>query len=122
MSICPKCGAAVREGKAFCFNCGAQMNAARDATQEEEETPPEFRETVIDAPPRARAAQTPTPPPYASPDKVAPKDSAQAGAAKPELTDALTRRAFLSRRTWIIIVLLLLLLILGFIVFAVLVD
>jgi hypothetical protein len=57
MVTCPKCGAAVREEKAFCHNCGTPMDAAmrhHDAPQ------PDFGATVIE-PPR-RAAQPFVPP------------------------------------------------------------
>src|SRR5215211_1661203 len=53
MVNCPKCGAAVREEKAFCHNCGAPM----DAVMRERETPmPDFSATVIE-PPRSVAPQ-----------------------------------------------------------------
>jgi G:T/U-mismatch repair DNA glycosylase len=61
MVNCPKCGAAVREEKAFCHNCGAPM----DAVMRERETPmPDFSKTVIE-PPRRVAPQQPYVPPAA---------------------------------------------------------
>ena len=61
MVNCPKCGAAVREEKAFCHNCGAPM----DAVMREHETPmPDFSATVLE-PPRRVAPQ-----PYAPPAAV----------------------------------------------------
>lgn len=57
MVNCPKCGAGVREEKAFCHNCGTPMNAAM---RRREEPAPDFGATVIE-PPR-RAAQPFVPP------------------------------------------------------------
>jgi hypothetical protein len=57
MVTCPKCGAGVREEKAFCHNCGSPMNAAM---RERDEPQPDFGATVIE-PPR-RAAQPFVPP------------------------------------------------------------
>ena len=111
--ICPNCGAAVREGKAFCFNCGAPMDAART---ELKETAPEFRETVA-APPQARAARTSAPPTHAPSNAAsAPAVNARGEESNPALAGApVRRRSFLRRRAWIIILLLLLLLALGFV-------
>lgn len=50
MVTCPKCGAAVREEKAFCHNCGAPMDAAM---RERDEPQPDFGATVIEPPRRA---------------------------------------------------------------------
>ena len=58
MVNCPKCGAGVREEKAFCHNCGAPMDAAM---RQREEPQPDFGATIIE-PPRARAAQPFVPP------------------------------------------------------------
>lgn len=54
MVNCPKCGAAVREEKAFCHNCGAPMDSAM---RQREETPmPDFGATIIE-PPRGTSPQ-----------------------------------------------------------------
>jgi hypothetical protein len=59
MINCPKCGTAVREGKAFCHNCGSPMDAAKAAR----ETPlPDFGATVLE-PPRRPAPSSPFVPP-----------------------------------------------------------
>lgn len=64
MVNCPKCGAAVREEKAFCHNCGTAMDAVM---RQREETPmPDFGATIIE-PPRPNA---PVQPPYAPPTAV----------------------------------------------------
>jgi predicted nucleic acid-binding Zn ribbon protein len=56
MINCPKCGTAVREGKAFCHNCGSPMDAAKAAR----ETPlPDFGATVLE-PPRRPAPSSST--------------------------------------------------------------
>jgi hypothetical protein len=58
MINCPKCGTAVREGKAFCHNCGSPMDAAKAAR----ETPlPDFGATVLE-PPRRPAPSPPSQP------------------------------------------------------------
>jgi hypothetical protein len=57
MVNCPKCGAGVREEKAFCHNCGSPMDAAM---RQREEPQPDFGATIIE-PPR-RAAQPFVPP------------------------------------------------------------
>lgn len=54
MVNCAKCGAAVREEKAFCHNCGAPMDAAM---RQRDEPQPDYGATVIE--PTRRA----TPPP-----------------------------------------------------------
>lgn len=58
MVNCPKCGAAVREEKAFCHNCGSPMDAAM---RQREEPQPDFGATVIE-PPRRTAPQPFVPP------------------------------------------------------------
>jgi hypothetical protein len=58
MVNCPKCGAEVREEKAFCHNCGTPMDAAM---RQREEPQPDLGATVLE-PPR-RAAQQPFVPP-----------------------------------------------------------
>lgn len=57
MVNCPKCGAGVREEKAFCHNCGSPMNAAM---RQREEPQPDFGATVIE--PTRRDAQAFVPP------------------------------------------------------------
>ncbi|HLL72327.1 MAG TPA: zinc ribbon domain-containing protein [Pyrinomonadaceae bacterium] len=58
MVNCPKCGAAVKEEKAFCQNCGSPM----DAAMRQRETPlPDFSATIIE-PPRRVASQPFVPP------------------------------------------------------------
>ena len=112
MLTCPRCGASVREGKAFCYNCGAQMGAV---VKEAEEPPPEFRETLA-APPQPQRRTTPAPtatptePRTASPISGAPH-------VAPTLTPLREDRArgFFSRGTWLFVAILLLLVILAFI-------
>jgi hypothetical protein len=58
MVNCPKCGAGVREEKAFCHNCGSPMDAAM---RQREEPQPDLGATIIE-PPRPRTAQTFVPP------------------------------------------------------------
>lgn len=58
MVNCSKCGAAVKEEKAFCQNCGSPM----DAAMRQRETPlPDFSATIIE-PPRRVASQPFVPP------------------------------------------------------------
>ena len=64
MINCPKCGTAVREGKAFCHNCGSSMNAAK---AEREMPLPDFGATVREPPRRPVEATTPPPQPFAPP-------------------------------------------------------
>lgn len=59
MVNCPNCGAAVKEEKAFCFNCGAPMKAAKPAR----ETPfAGSGATVLEPPPRPATPQPVAPP------------------------------------------------------------
>lgn len=59
MVNCPKCGAAVKEEKAFCQNCGSPM----DAAMRQHETPmPDFGATIIEPPRRSVAPQPFVPP------------------------------------------------------------
>jgi hypothetical protein len=60
MVTCPKCGAGVREEKAFCHNCGSPMDAAM---RQREEPQPDFGATVIEPPRRATQQQQPFVPP-----------------------------------------------------------
>ncbi|MFL6229287.1 MAG: zinc-ribbon domain-containing protein [Pyrinomonadaceae bacterium] len=121
MAICPKCGAAVRDGKAFCFNCGAAMGAA---PAKPEETAPEFRDTVLD-PKQERAARTTPPPsthvPLSVMETGATVANVRADNSKGALATAPARRTFLGRR-WVVVLLALLLLVLGFIALALLTD
>jgi hypothetical protein len=65
MVNCPKCGTVVREGKAFCHNCGSPMNAAKA----ERETPlPDFGATIPEPPRRPTAATPPPPQSFVPPD------------------------------------------------------
>lgn len=57
MVTCPKCGAGVREEKAFCHNCGSPMD---EAMRRRDEPQPDYGATVLE-PPR-RAAQPFVPP------------------------------------------------------------
>jgi hypothetical protein len=68
MSVCPKCGVEVREGKAFCYNCGEPMSQGA-ASGGKKPSPELFEDTVLDPPPQrpkrqqdAQQQQTPTPP------------------------------------------------------------
>lgn len=90
MVTCPKCGAAVREEKAFCHNCGTPMDAAM---RQRDEPQPDFGATVIE-PPR-RAAQPFVPPAITEVQPtgrenapVAARQPAQARAALPLPPDA----------------------------------
>ena len=76
MINCPKCGTAVREEKAFCYNCGAPMDAAKA----ERETPlPDFGATVLVPPQRpATSPQSAQPAQPATPQPLAPPAVAEA--------------------------------------------
>jgi hypothetical protein len=56
MVNCPKCGAGVREEKAFCHNCGAPMNAEM---RQREEPQPDFGATILEPPRRNAPAFVP---------------------------------------------------------------
>jgi hypothetical protein len=58
MVNCPKCGAGVREEKAFCHNCGAPMDAAM---RQREEPQPDFGATMLE-PPRVALPSSPVAP------------------------------------------------------------
>jgi len=58
MVNCSKCGAAVKEEKAFCQNCGSPMDAAM---RQREKPLPDFSATIIE-PPRRHASQPFVPP------------------------------------------------------------
>jgi hypothetical protein len=122
MAICRKCGAQVRDGKAFCSNCGEAVNAAQAQEQQ-----PEFLDTVTMPPPAQGATQTPTtavgqPRPVVYAESVRRltdhAGSKQRGGTKSEQEP----RGFFSNRAWIVMLLVLLLIVLGFIVWAVLAD
>jgi uncharacterized Zn finger protein (UPF0148 family) len=86
MPACPKCGVEVREGKAFCFNCGWPVS--RPAA-EPGEAAPEYRATLSPPPPErkdhappalADADQRPAPARNVRPDvrpDVRPTDAAR---------------------------------------------
>lgn len=59
MVNCPKCGAAVREEKAFCHNCGSPMDAAM---RRREEPQPDFGATAREPPTRRDAPPAASPP------------------------------------------------------------
>lgn len=80
MVTCPKCGAGVREEKAFCHNCGSPMNAAM---RQREEPQPDFGATVIE-PPR-RATQQPFVPPAITEIQPTGRETAPV-AARPDAT------------------------------------
>lgn len=129
MVICRNCGAQVREGKAFCSNCGEAVNAARSETKEQ---PPEFRDTVTVPPPSPRATQTPTnafeqPRPLVHAETAPSRLFVQAETRQREgssLTQphAPERRGFFGRRAWLVALLLLLLVVLGFLAWFLIVD
>lgn len=78
MVTCPKCGAGVREEKAFCHNCGSPMNAAM---RQREEPQPDFGATVIE-PPR-RVAQQPFVPPAITEIQPTGRETAPVAARQP---------------------------------------
>jgi hypothetical protein len=85
MVNCPKCGAAVREEKAFCHNCGSPM----DATMRQRDEPqPDFGATVIEPPRRAA-------PPFVPPaiTEVQPTDRETAPVAHQQQQPATARVA-----------------------------
>ncbi|MFN2596829.1 MAG: zinc ribbon domain-containing protein [Pyrinomonadaceae bacterium] len=106
MANCPKCGASVREGKAFCPECGEPLGATRAARAGEQ--PPEFRETVV-VPPTARGA---TPPLTQQPRRAA------TGEAQGAREVGEQRPGFFGRGTWIVLGVILLLIVLAFLAVA----
>jgi hypothetical protein len=91
MVTCPKCGAGVREEKAFCHNCGSPMNAAM---RQREEPQPDFGATVLEPPRRVTQQPFVTPaiteiqPTGRETAPVAARQPAQARAALPLPPDA----------------------------------
>ena len=60
MSACPTCGAEVREGKAFCYNCGTPTRPSA-AGRANKPSPDLFKSTVV-VPPSQRNPPPPPPP------------------------------------------------------------
>jgi hypothetical protein len=87
MVNCPKCGAGVREEKAFCHNCGSAMD---DAMRQREEPLPDFGATVIE-PPR-RAAQPYYAPPASTEVQPAGRETAPV-AHQPDIAQPAAARA-----------------------------
>jgi hypothetical protein len=120
MAICRRCGAEVGEGKAFCFNCGAQMDVS---VIEAAEPTPEFADTLNTRDP----AQEDPAPPATTPALAQPLAVVGAGTSQPESVNrdhqsAAARRSFMSRRVWVAVVLLLLLVILAVVALTILAD
>ncbi len=115
MSFCPSCGVEVREGKAFCYNCGAPMSQSGSG-RGDKPSPDLFKATVV----------VPPPPPYARPSQPA--------AASPELRPPASemsrdagagrgaRRKFFYGKFGLGVAALLLLVLLGLFVLAVVLD
>jgi hypothetical protein len=83
MVNCPKCGAGVREEKAFCHNCGAPMDAAM---RQREEPQPDLNATILE-PPRRNAQ--PFVPPAITEVQTAGRETAPAPAHQPAARAAL---------------------------------
>ena len=83
MVNCPKCGAAVREEKAFCHNCGSPMDAAM---RRREEPQPDFGATVIETP--RRPAAQPFVPPSITEVQPAGRETAPVSTHQPATTRA----------------------------------
>jgi hypothetical protein len=113
MANCPNCGAGVREGKAFCPECGEPLGAAR-AAEAGEEQPPEFRETVV-VPPSA-AAPTATPPPQRSATITPKPDSARGAQGAGDVGEP--RPGFFGRGAWVVVAVVLALVVLAFLAVA----
>lgn len=122
MATCLKCGANVREGKAFCSECGEPVNAPR--AQASEPTPPEFGETILvpptNAPPRATDATT-------SSDALR-RATTEVTTSAPRAAQATARdgdaeqRGFFGKRIWIVALAVLLLIVLAFVAIAIFND
>ena len=109
MSFCPSCGVEVREGKAFCYNCGAPMSQPA-AGQGDRPSPDLFEATVAVPPPQDARPSPWQPPQSAAPPQLrrpAPNMPEGAGAA------AVGRRKFSYGKFGLGIVALLLLALLG---------
>lgn len=122
MSFCPSCGVEVREGKAFCYNCGAPMTQSA-APRDDQPSPDLFKETVVVPPPRARDSATPRRDSSAEerPQHVEPRRPAPDMFDRPDAARN-TRRKFSYGKFGLGVVLLLLLVVLGLFVLAVLAD
>jgi hypothetical protein len=120
MAICRHCGAQVRQGKAFCFNCGAPMNATTVTTTVE--PPPEFAETLSTFDPAQDSAKSETFPAVEQPQAVRGSETSQPDFASDAAASTSPRRGFLSGRVWIVIALLLFLVVLGVITWTILAD
>jgi hypothetical protein len=116
MATCRHCGAQVRQDKAFCFNCGAPMNATTVATNDE--PPPQFAETISTFDP----AKPATLPAVGQPQAVMGSETSQPDLAGDATANTSSRRGFLSGRVWIVIALLLFLVVLGVITWTILAD
>lgn len=93
MVICGHCGAEVSEGKAFCFNCGASMDAAMDDTEEIEPTP-EFADTLSSREDK-RGATKNAPPPnakQAAPETVTDQAATRTDVSRGEQAEAASRQ------------------------------
>lgn len=106
MSFCPSCGVEVREGKAFCYNCGAPMKPSAPR-RDDKLSPDLFKATVVVPLPKAR-------PPQPQPPTGLPEMSGRAGRG--------ARRKFFYGKFGLGVVVLLLLVILILFALAVLVD
>ncbi|MDT7543374.1 MAG: hypothetical protein QOE33_3278 [Acidobacteriota bacterium] len=120
MTICRHCGAQVRDGKAFCFNCGALIDAP--AVETTVESPPEFADTLSTFDPAQDSAQFATTSVAEQPRTVAGSETSQVKLASDATTSASARRGLMSGRVWIVIVLLLLLAVLGVVALIIFAD
>ena len=107
MSFCPSCGVEVREGKAFCYNCGAPQSQSA-ARRDEPPSPDLFKATVVVPPPPG----APQPRPNAAPLETSGQPGAGRGA----------RRKFFYGKFGLGVVVLLLLVLLVLFALAVLTD
>jgi hypothetical protein len=112
MAVCGQCGAEVSESKAFCFNCGAPMDASEVEAHVTEPTP-EFADTLSTRGDELQAATNVT-------QKTATQATAQSpapirsetrltGLTHLSPTNTPSRQSSLSKRVWIVCALLLLL-------------